>query len=154
MRVKHLIILITLITRFSYGQNLNVVIQVNEKLVVSEIAGAKLNFKNIDQTVSSTQVGYHPGELILDDESWTKLKSDSTQKISLTFDFYTYKGTQQQIRNYCIEMDKYHFDKPYLIINIYDFRERKYRKRYSCLTDNDFIAEIYFPQGGILIECK
>ena len=95
MRVKLLIILITLITRFSYGQNLNVVIQVNEKLVVAEIAGAKLNYQNLDKTISSTQVRYNPGELIIDDESWTKLKSDSTQKISLTFDFYTYTGTQQ-----------------------------------------------------------
>ena len=130
------------------------VIEVNERLVISEISNIELNFEKIDKTKSSTPVGYHPGELILEDQSWEKIKSDLTQKISLTFDYYTYNGTGQQIRNYSIEMGKYHFDKPYLILNIYDFRERKYRKRYSCLTDNDFIAELYFPQGGSLIECK
>ena len=154
MKTKLLILLIAITARFSYGQHLNMVIQVNEKLVISEISGVKLNFENIDKTKSSILVGYNPGELILEDGNWTKIRSDSTQKINLTFDYYTYKGAQQRIRNYSVEMEKYHFDQPYLILNIYDFRDRKYRKRFSCLTDNDFIADLYFPQGGILIECK
>lgn len=58
-----------------FGQNLNMVIQLNEKLVVGEIAGAYLNYENVDGTKSRNPVGYHSGELRLQEEDWKKNKS-------------------------------------------------------------------------------
>jgi hypothetical protein len=154
MNFKLFILLIFGIAHSGFGQNLNMVIEVNERLVVSEIAGAYLNFENVDGTKSRNLVGYHPGELILQKEDWEKINAESTKKISLTFDYYALKGRYHNSTNFLIEMQKYHFDKSYLILRVYDFRERKFKKRYGCLTTEKYIAELNFPQGGILIRCQ
>jgi hypothetical protein len=130
------------------------VIEVNERLVISEISGAYLNFENTDGTKSKNLVGYYPGELVLQTEDWKKINSELTKKITLTFDYNTFKSNGHQIGNFGIEMLKHHFDKRYLILRVYDFREKKFKKRYGCLTDEKFIAELNFPQGGILISCE
>lgn len=41
------------------------VIEVNKRLVIGEIAGAYLNFENVNGTKSKSLVGYHPRELRL-----------------------------------------------------------------------------------------
>ena len=140
--------------QIGFGQNLHIVIEVNERLITSEISGAYLNFENADGTKSRKLVGYYPGELVLQIEDWEKINSESTKNIILTFDYNTYNGNRHQIGNFEIELQKYHFEKRYLILRVYDFRERKFKKRYGCLTDKDFIVELNFPQGGILIHCK
>lgn len=154
MKFKLTFTLLLLITINGFGQNLNMVIEVNERLVVGEIAGAYLNFENVDGTKSRNLVGYHPGELRLQKEDWEKIKAESTKKITLTFDYYALKGKYHHSVNFGIEMQKHHFEKSYLILRVYDFRERKFRKRYGCLTDEKYIAELNFPQGGILIRCR
>jgi len=154
MKFKLIILLLFGITLNGFGQNLNMVIEVNERLVTTEIAGAYLNFEKEDGTKSRNLVGYHPGELVLQTDDWEKINSESTKKITLTFDYNTFKGNGHQIENFGIEMKKHHFDKRYLILRVYDFRERKFRKRYGCLTDEEFIAELNFPQGGILVRCR
>ena len=68
------------------GQNLNMVIEVKERLVVGEISGAYLNFENEDGTKSRNLVGYYPGELVLKPEVWEKINADAAKKITLTFD--------------------------------------------------------------------
>ncbi len=140
-------------SNIGFGQNLNMVIDVNGRLVVSEIAGAYLNFEYNDGTKDRILVGYHPGELILKNDSWEKINSDKTKKIVLSFDYYTWKKDNQEIENFEAEMVKSYFQTRYLILHVYDFRERKYRKKYGCLTDENYIYEFNFPQGGILISC-
>ncbi|WP_282118216.1 hypothetical protein [Maribacter aquivivus] len=154
MKIILTILLLLGIVINGFGQNLNMVIEVNETLVTTEISGAYLNFENTDGTKSRNLVGYHPGELILQTKDWEKINSDLTKKTTLTFDYNTFKGNGHQIGNYGIEMQKHHFDKRYLILRVYDFKERKFKKRYGCLTDEKFIAELNFPQGGILIRCR
>lgn len=149
-----IVLLIFGITQIGFGQNLNMVIEVNERLVTSEISGAYLNFENSDGKKSRILVGYHPGELVLQPSDWEKINSESTKKITMTFDYNSFKRNSHQIGNFGIEMQKYHFDKSYLILRVYDFKERKFKRRYGCLTDEDFIAELNFPQGGILIRCR
>jgi hypothetical protein len=154
MKINLLTLFFFGITGLCFGQNLNMVILVNEKLVTSEISGAYLNFETSNGTKSRNLVGYHPGELRLQPEDWEKINADSTKKITLTFDYNTFKGNGHQIGNFGIEMKKYHFEKRYLILRVYDFRDRKFKKRYGCLTDKDFVAEFHFPQGGELVQCK
>jgi hypothetical protein len=154
MKFKLFLLLLFGFGQIGFGQNLNMVIEVNERLITSEISGAYLNFENADGTKSRNLVGYYPGELVLQVEDWEKINSESTKNIILTFDYNTFNSNSHQIGNFGIEMQKYHFDKRYLILRVYDFRERKFKKRYDCLTDRNFIAEFNFPQGGILIRCK
>ncbi|MFD2697797.1 hypothetical protein ACFSQ0_07315 [Mesonia sediminis] len=154
MKFKLLFLIIVLgISTIGFGQNLNMVIDVNDRLVVSEIGGVYLNFEYNDGTKDRILIDYHPGELILEKNLWEKIKSEETKKITLTFDYYTYKRGNQKIANFEVEMEKYHFKQRYLILHVYDFRERKYRKKYGCLTDAEYITEFNYPQGGILISC-
>ncbi|GAB5476197.1 MAG: hypothetical protein Mars2KO_42960 [Maribacter sp.] len=153
MKFKLLLILLIGVFGTVFGQNLNMVIDVNDRLVITEIASAYLNFEYEDGTKSRIAIGYHPGELVLDNDSWEKIKSDKTKKINLTFDYYTSKRGNQEVANFEVEMKKYHFEKRYLILHVYDFRERKYRKKYGCLTDANYITDFNYPQGGILISC-
>ena len=150
-----LLLLMTIIgfSSIGFGQNLNMVIDVNGRLAVSEIGGAYLNFEYNDGTKDRILIGYHPGELILKNDSWDKITSDKTKKIILSFDYYTWKRGNQEIANFEVEMEKSHFQKSYLILHVYDFRERKYRKKYGCLTDAEYITELNFSQGGILVSC-
>lgn len=154
MKINLLILFFFGISGLCFGQNLNMVILVNEELVTSEISGAYLNFETINGTKSRNLIGYHPGELRLQPEVWEKINSDSTKKIILTFDYNTFKGNRHQIGNFGIEMQKHHFEKRYLILRVYDFRDRKFKKLYGCLTDKDFVAEFHFPQGGVLVRCQ
>lgn len=153
MKFKFILLLFG-ITINSNGQNLNLVIEVNERLVVGEIGGMYLNFENTDGTKSRNQVGFLPGELRLEKEDWEKIRAESTQKITLTFDYYSLKGKYHNSVNFEMEMEKYHFDKNYLILRVYDFRERKFRRLYQCLTNKKYIAELNFAQSGILIRCR
>lgn len=153
MKFKILILIIIGFSSIGFGQNLNMVIDVNGRLVVSEIGGVNLYFEYNDGTNERILVGYHPGELILKNDSWEKINSEKTQKIKLSFDYYTWKKDNLEIVNFEVEMIKSHFQKPYLLLHVYDFRERKYRKKYGCLTKAEYITELNFPEGGILVSC-
>ena len=67
------ILLLFGIVQLGFGQNLNMVIEVNERLITTEITGAYLNFENVDGSKSRNLVGYYPGELILQTEDWKKI---------------------------------------------------------------------------------
>ena len=150
-----ILILITIIgfSRLGFGQNLNMVIDVNGRLVVSEIANVNLYFEYNDGTKDRILVSYHPGDLILKNDSWQKINSDNTEKIKLSFDYYSSKKGNLESVNFEVEMEKSHFQKPYLLLHIYDFRKRKYRKKYGCLTKGEYITELNFPECGILVSC-
>ena len=153
MKFKILILLIIGIINNGFGQNLNMIIDVNDELVTSEISGAYLNFESKDGTKAQILIEYQPGELILEQNSWNKINSEQTEKITLSFTYYTWKRKKHKTATFEIKMEKYLFDKRYLILHVYDFRERKYRKKYGCLTDENYIFDFNYPQGGILISC-
>jgi hypothetical protein len=129
------------------------IIDVNDELVTSEISGVYLNFENKNGTSEKILIGYHPGELLLEQNSWNTINSEQTQKITLSFTYYTWKRKKEKIATFEIEMEKYLFNKRYLILHVYDFRDRKYRRKYGCLTEENYIFDFNYPQGGILISC-
>ncbi|GEQ86127.1 hypothetical protein ULMS_16350 [Patiriisocius marinistellae] len=151
MKFKLLILLIIGITNYGFGQNLNMVIQVNDQLVLN--GAFNLHFEYKSGIKERIQIGYEPGELKLTESDWKKISSDSTKNIILTFNYDDFLKVKKQDSYYEIEMEKYHFDNRYLILRVYDFCERKYRRKYSCLTDEDYIYDFNYPQGGILISC-
>jgi hypothetical protein len=40
---------------------------------------------------------------------------------------------------------------PYLILNIYDFRDKKYSAWYQNDRKQEFVSELVYPNSGILI---
>ena len=141
------------ITNYVFGQNLNMIIDVNDELLTNYVGDAYLNFENEDGTTEKILIRYHPGELILEQNAWNKINSAEITKITFSFTYNTWKRGQHESINFKIKMKKYHFDKTYLILHIYDFRNRKYRRKYGCLTDENYIYEFRFPEGGILVSC-
>lgn len=138
------------------GQNLNMILEINGEIATSKISGFYLNFEYENGTKDKILVNYNPGELLLKEDSWKKIKADSTTKITLSFQYTTFKKNEvvANTKNIKSEMKKSYFEQPYLILRVYDFRERKYRKKYGCLTDKEYVTEFNYPRGGILISCK
>ena len=70
---------------------MNFIIQVNEKIVVSELSNIHIVFDSIDNR-KQFEVTYVPGDLIISDLVWTKINSDTTSKFFLKFDYYGKSG--------------------------------------------------------------
>ncbi len=152
MKIKILILLvISGITKSGFGQNSNLVIQVNDKLVISEIGGMYMIFEKENGEIDSAQIGYVPGDLIISDYAWKKINSDSTKRITLKFNYYSYRKDEQEIGNFQVELSKNILEQRYVILNIYDFRNRKYKRWYQYLTDKEFLAEFRYPNSGIYV---
>jgi hypothetical protein len=130
------------------------IIQVNDKLVTFDISVMHLVFENNKKEIESTQINYIPGKLIISDYAWGKINSDSTKKITLKFNYNTYKKNRQKIGNFQVDLTKTILEQPYVILNIYDFRNRKYKRWYQYLTEKDFLAELRYPNSGIYARQK
>ncbi len=96
-------------------------------------------------------INYVPGDLIINDEAWNKINSDSSAKIFLKFDYNTFSKNHQKIANFFVELTRWKLKQRYLILNIYDFRDKKYKQWYQWHTDKKFLAELNFPSSGIYI---
>ena len=135
------------------GQNINIVIQVNEKLAISEVSHIYLVVGQDGNSVK-TPVNYVPGELTLTTEIWNAINSDKSKKISLYFDYITYSKDKQNVANFYADLTREQLQKSYLILNIYDFRDRRYKHWYQWHTDKDFLAELTFPGSGMYVRQK
>ena len=131
------------------------IIEINDEIATSKISEFSLNFEYKNGTRDKILVDYHPGELLLKEDNWKKIKADSTTKITLSFQYTTFKknAVVPDTKTIKAEMRKSYFELPYLILRVYDFSERKYRKKYGCLTDKEYITDFNYPRGGILISC-
>tara|TARA_R110002167_G_scaffold7772_2_gene36402 strand:- start:1838 stop:2302 length:465 start_codon:yes stop_codon:yes gene_type:complete len=132
----------------TYGQESNVIIQVNDKLVLDGFANSFVKV-NYDGKLRSFPVDYTPGKLKLSEKVWNIISQDSTGKFNLHFDFYTFKKQKSKIANFKAELTLGLLKSDYLIINIYDFRDRKYRKWYGPYTDEKYLVEFRYPNGPI-----
>ena len=149
--MKKIIILTFLFTLgfVTYGQESNVIIQVNDKLILEGFANSYVRV-NYDGMLRSFPVDYTPGKLTLSEKIWQIISEDSIGKFDLHFDFYTFKRQKTKIANFKAELTIGLLKSDYLIINIYDFRNRKYRKWYGPYTDDEYLVEFRYPNGLLL----
>ena len=154
MKIKLMLLLLVGFAKIGFAQNLNMVIQVNDKLVTSEITGVYLNFQNQDGTISKNLVGYRPGELVLKPEDWKDINSESTKKITLSFNYYPVDLNHRYKHKFSVEIQKQDFERPSLILNVYNLTIKKFKKRYGCLTDESYITELVYPNSELLKPCK
>ena len=129
-----------------YGQNGNVIIQVNGKLITDGLANTYVKV-NDDGTDRSFDVSYVPGKIAIRETVWEFIERDSSGTFDFHFDYYTFKRQKTDIKNFKVELSKGLLEKEYLIINIYDFRNRKYRKWYGPYTEEEYLVEFRYPNG-------
>ena len=143
-----------LITHFCFSQNVNFIIQVNDRLLNNgEIANLYLTTGK-ENDAKKYYVNYYPGDLILNEEVLSEINLDTLKKFYLHFDYYTYKKDNQEIANFDIELNSDSFKKPYLIANIFDFREKEYKHWYQYLTKENYLVQLTYPNSGLYVRRK
>ena len=150
------LITISLIISFlttSLSQNVNFIIQINEKLIVTGITNIHIVFDSVESR-KRFDINYVPGDLIISNEVWNKINSDSSTKLFLKFDYNTFTKNHHKIANFFVELTRWKLKQRYMILNIYDFRDKKYKHWYQWHTDKEFLAELNFPSSGIYIRQK
>ena len=143
------VIAIFLLSKSGFGQDINLIIQVNGKLVQGGLS-------NLYATLDSSRgkhfpVDYVPGNLHLPNELWSTLKADSTKPFFLHFTYNTFQRDKQSNLIISVKVNQWHLEQPYLICNVYDFRDKQYRRWYQQNRGQEYVTELNFPNGGILI---
>nr|WP_314492692.1 hypothetical protein [uncultured Chryseobacterium sp.] len=134
---------------FSFSQSANLILQVNGKIITSEFDNIYLKF-DLEDHSKIINVNYLPGDLSLTEEAWVIIKSQPEKKFYLHVDYYTYKSGKQNIVNFDIELSKYLLEQKYLIADIYDFRNKSYKRKYQYLTDKHYLVQLYWrPENGV-----
>jgi hypothetical protein len=132
------------------GQDINLIIQVNEKLQQGSFTNM---YVTIDRTKGAAKyyVDYVPGNLKLPSVVNDSLKADSSKSICLHLTYNTFNKENHQTAHFFTKLTQRQFQQPYLIWNIYDFRNSQYRRWYQTDKKQAFASEIVFPNSGILI---
>jgi len=128
------------------AQNFNVILQVNDTNLFGNIGNPHIT--NIENNKSKIYPNYYPGDLIIENFE------DINEVFYLCFDYYTYKNNRQKIKNFKVKLTKQLLENPYLIINIYDFRNRKYKRWFQYLTKEDYLVQLTFPNSGLYVRKK
>lgn len=131
------------------AQNFNVIIQVNDINLNGEIANLYLSNNN-QKTDEKVYANYYPGDLIINEYNQKNFEK-LNENFVLTFTYYTYKNGNQESRIFNIKLHKKNLEQPYLIINVYDFRNRKYKKWFQYITKDDYLPQVTFPNSGLYI---
>lgn len=148
--LKTIYILVALsFSKVTVGQDINLIIQVNDKLQYSGLSNV---YVTVDTIEGSTHypVDYVPGNLKLQSEVIAKLNSDTSTVIYLHLTNNTFKKGKYSA-NFFIKLTQYQLRLPYLIWGIYDFRNSRYRRWYQTDKKQQFASDLIYPNSGILI---
>jgi len=132
-----------------FSQNANLILQVNGKIITSDFANTYLKF-DLEENYKIISVNYLPGNLSIPEEAWKIINSKPEKKFFLHLDYYTYKDGTQKITNFDIELSKYLIGQKYLIADIYDFRDKSYKRKFQHHTNKHFLVQFYYrPENGV-----
>src|SRR5580765_4144079 len=90
----------TLLTIDSFGQEtkVNFIIQLNDKLVIGDIAALYIYIETENEQFN-LPLSYEPGDLILSEQAFNILKFESVKSATLMFDLYSHERDKQEILN-------------------------------------------------------
>jgi hypothetical protein len=155
--MRQLILLIFLTGTYycSLGQDtkVNLVIKLNDKLLENGVSNTQLAIET-DKDKYNVGVQYYTGDLILPADVMTILNRDSIKSMTLTFDISTFKGDKQDIMNIKTNFSKYLIIQPYIILNVFDLRDKKFKRQLGHVTKDNFLCEYNFPGSGLYIRRK
>jgi hypothetical protein len=137
-------------SKISLGQSIDFIIQVNDTLQYEQFTGMVLIF-NKGRAETRIPVDYFPGRLVLSKEAWDHINADTTANFTLYFNYHTHWGKDQQIAQFDVELNWKLIHQRYLVLNMYDFRNKKYERWYRGITKGNYLAELRFPNSGIYI---
>jgi hypothetical protein len=141
-----LLCILSLFSKLVTAQNVNMVIQINDKLIRSEISGLRLVFDS-GLNRKTIPVGYIPGELLLNDSAWKEI-SIHPGMFALHFDYTDYSKRKYSTSNFDVDLTLHILQQRYFVLNVYDFSDRKYRNWYQYITDKNYLVEIEYPGRG------
>lgn len=142
----YIFILFLALAKNADAQPVNLTIVVNEKLIRVPLI-CIVTFGSLKR--ERFFVNYVPGELLLDTIIWNKINNDSVKSICLSF----YNVDKKPVE-YSAELTVAQLKKEYLILNVYDFSEKKYKRWYQWITDKNYLVEIGCEGCGIYIKKK
>jgi hypothetical protein len=155
MRQLILLIFVVVTCQCSFGQEtkLNFVIKLNDKLLENGVSNTQLGIET-DKDKYMFRVQYYTGDLILPADVMAILNRDSIKSMTLTFDISTFKGEKQDILNIKTNFSKYFITQPYVILNVFDLRDKKFKRQLGHVTKENFLCEYNFPGSGLYIRRK
>ena len=134
---------------FCFSQSANLILQVNGKIIIAEFSNVYLKL-DLEGNSKKIDVDYLPGDLKLTEEAWSIIKNQPDKKFFLHVDYYTYEKGKQEIAIFDLELSKYLIEQKYLIADIYDFRDKSYKRRYQYITDKNYLVQFYYrPENGV-----
>ncbi len=139
-----LFFLITSIVKIQ-AQNSNITIQINEKLVTHPLY-CSIRFDSMAGPVYN--VFYLPGELLLDSVVWNKINSDTTKPIWFHFS----NPFDLKSAGYVTALTRKDLKRDYLILSVFDFSNKKYKRWYQWLTDKNYLIEKVSYGSGIRLK--
>ncbi len=122
------------------------ILQVNGKVLNGEISGLYIKYGE-----EKYHVNYYPGDLILSEIVWEKIQAETQKKFYLHFDYNTFQKDKHEFESFDVEIGKEILKQPYLIVNIYDFRDKQYKKWYQYLTKENYLVEINCANCGLYV---
>ncbi|MCD4793939.1 MAG: hypothetical protein K8R54_11935 [Bacteroidales bacterium] len=128
-------------------ENINLIITINDELVISGIQRSKVFINTINNEKDTISCQYNPGKFIVFDNN--KLKSDTTQRITLSMWYQKMQKENSSFYYYEIELEKSWFEQSFIILRIYNLDKRKFRKKYYPLKGKKYTYEIDLPSNSI-----
>lgn len=132
----------TLNLKSQLSRNVNLIIVINEKIVVSGISDFRVSYKNDS---INNKAKFYPGCLSMNDTAYNKLTREDNELLLLKFEFSEYKESRVINFSYEVEVSNSLFKEPYFILHIYNLSKRKYKRKYLDFNNKGFVYEIDSP---------
>lgn len=91
---------------------------------------------------------YKVGKSVFNSILLEKFKKKQIKNISFKFDCYAYNNQEIINKNYCIEIDDVFWEKPLIIIYVYNLENRNQRKKYKIKPISDSRKYNFNIDGG------
>jgi len=149
--MRKLITFLLIITLFYVGElkgqdiaRINAIICLDGE-IVKKIYFPKLEVLDKDGLKKDIRLGYFPGNISIDSNDYRLLKSKDN--FSLIFSMQVIGGGFQ---NYEVEAGKDWLSMDYIIVNIYNTDNKKYKNKLYPLPGRKYTYELEYPGGQML----
>jgi len=103
-----------------------------------------------DKATHKLDLSYQTGDLVLSEEAARILRQDSIKSATLMFHLYSWKRGKDKGLDVKTNFSKFLMEQPYVILNVFDLRDKTYRRQLGYLTKDEYICEYIIPNGGRL----
>ena len=102
------------------------------------------NGKRVDYYIS-----YHVGNLSFQKKEYSKLINENIDSTYLEFDYHMYEGEKHTIRHFVINFPIDWTQNTYMILYLYDLKNKKYRNLFKTSKTETHIIEFESSRGAM-----